>query len=134
MEDYATLPNSDLRRLLKGGTVYGDTVAIEMVACYGMSVGKEVFETCLWVGRFLECVDEYTYEKRVRLVYRLDVKMHLCKSARAKDGNVMQALLDKHGPKGTKKAPGPLFGISKHLWAALAVADYAADTCTGESK
>jgi hypothetical protein len=44
---------------------------------------------------------------------------------RAKDANIRQALIDKLGAVGTKKAPGPLYGISGHLWAALAVADYA---------
>ncbi len=98
-------------------------VAIEMVACYGMPVGKEVFDTCLWIGRFVQAS-----KIRTTLVYRKDVKMHLCHSMRAKDGNIRQALIDKYGPPGTKKAPGATFGISGHLWAALAVADYALST------
>lgn len=101
-------------------------VAIEMVACYGMSAGKEIFETCLMIGQLKEA-----FESRcvgVRLVYRMDVKMHLCHHSRAKDANIRQALIDKHGPPGTKKEPGKLYGIKSHLWAALAVADYAAST------
>lgn len=97
-----------------------DVIAIEMIASYGMAVGKETFETCLWIGRFMELA-----KREPRLVYRKDVKMHLCQSMRAKDANIRQALIDKLGVVGTKKAPGPLFGISGHLWAALAVADYA---------
>lgn len=100
-------------------------IAIEMVACYGMPVGREVFETCLLIGRMIEICEREGMP--VQLVYRKDVKMHLCHTAKAKDANVRQALIDKHGAPGTKKAPGPTYGISGHLWAALAVADYAAD-------
>ena len=107
--------NHALLRLLK--LVTADDVAIEMIASYGMAVGKEVFETCVWIGRFMEA-----FEGRVSLIYRRDVKLHLCGTVRAKDANVRAALLDKVGPQGTKAAPGPTFGIKSHAWAALAVA------------
>jgi len=97
--------------------------AIEMIACYGMAVGKEVFETCLIIGRLQEIIERNLCN--CRLVYRRDVKLWLCGTARAKDPNVAQALKDKHGEVGTKKNPGKLYGVKSHLWAALAVADYA---------
>lgn len=93
------------------------TIAIEMIASYGMAVGADVFQTCVEIGRFVEAA-----EGNVSLVFRRDVKMHLCGSARAKDANIRQALLDRLGPVGTKKAPGPLYGVKSHIWAALAVA------------
>lgn len=103
-------------------------VAIEMIASYGMAVGKEVFETCLWIGRMVQVAGP----ERVRLVYRKDVKMHVCGSPRAKDANIRQALIDKWGGKaeavGTIKKPGPLHGVKSHAWAALAVAVTAAET------
>jgi hypothetical protein len=40
---------------------------------------------------------------------------------------VRQALIDRLGPQGTKKNPGPTYGMRSHLWAALAVAVYAGD-------
>jgi len=100
-------------------------LAIEMVACYGMAVGKTVFETCVWIGRFIQAWDnDYTQ------IYRKDVKMFLCNSVKAKDGNIRQAIIDKFPPTGdgkipqvgTKKKPGPLFGVHDDIWAALGVA------------
>jgi len=100
-------------------------MAIEKVASYGMPVGREVFETVLWTGRFMEAFGINDCTK----IYRKDVKMELCQSMRAKDANVRQAILDRYpatgGGKtpqiGTKKQPGPLYGVSKHAWSALAV-------------
>lgn len=103
-------------------------VAIEMIASYGMAVGKEVFVTCLWIGRFIQCAGA----DRVGLVYRKDVKLHLCGSPRAKDANVRQAIIDLYGGKaaavGNKKQPGPLYHVKSHAWSALAVAITATQT------
>ena len=100
-------------------------MAIEMIACYGMPVGKTVFETCVWIGRFIEA-----YRGEHQFVYRRDVKHFLCNSVRAKDSNVRQALIDRFpatgGGKtpqiGTKAKPGPLYGFKADMWAALGVA------------
>lgn len=102
-------------------------LAIEMIASYGMPVGREVFETCVWIGRFQQA---WHLPEAVRLVYRNDVKLHLCGSPRAKDPNVRQALIDlfpatgggKVQQIGTKGRPGPLYGVSSHAWPALGVA------------
>jgi hypothetical protein len=64
---------------------------------------------------------------RIVLLPRKDVKMHLCGTPRAKDGNIRQRLLDLLGPQGTKKQPGPTYGVKSHAWAALAVAVTAAN-------
>jgi len=109
----------------------GDVLAIEMIASYGMAVGKEVFETCVWIGRFQQA---WHTPRAVLKVYRGQVKQHLCGTAKAKDPNIRQALLDKLGPQGTKKAPGPTYGVRSHAWAALAVAVTAAETMLGEAQ
>lgn len=104
--------------------VRDERIVCEMIASYGMPVGREVFETCVWIGRFVQVSRCYA------MLYRKDVKLHLCGSARAKDANVRQALLDLYGGKaavGTKKKPGPLYGFRKDLWAALGVAVTYAD-------
>ena len=120
------LPNPDmLARVqaggagLQGGSMGVDLLAIEMVASYGMPVGREVFETVIWTGRFQQA---WRDPESVRRVPRLAVKMHLCHSARAKDPNVWQALVDRFGPVGTKLNPGPLWGVKAHMRAALALA------------
>ena len=104
-----------------------DSLAIEMVASYGMAVGREVFETVRWIGRFQQA---WRDPEAVHLVYRQEVKLHLCKTVRAKDPNVRQALIDLYPATGggacpqigTKKQPGPLYGVSSHAWPALGVA------------
>lgn len=102
-------------------TADADLLAIEMVASYGMAVGKETFRTVWWSGRFAEAWQRRTGNLPTE-VYRQEAKLHLCRSTRAKDANVRQALIDRFGPVGTKKAPGFLYGVSSHAWAALAVA------------
>lgn len=116
--------NADVFRVLRCAPMEA-TLAIEMIASYGMAVGREVFETCVWIGRFQQA---WYDPGAVRLVYRKDVKMHLCGSPKAKDTNIRQALLDKLGPAGTKKQPGPCYGVASHAWAALGVAVTAQET------
>lgn len=105
---------------------------IEMVASYGMPVGAEVFETVYWIGRLCERWEALGAPDADR-VFRKDVKMHLCGDPRAKDSNIRQALIDRFGPGkekaiGTKKNPGPLYGITGDVWQALALACYWIDT------
>lgn len=100
-----------------------DIVAIEMVASYGMPVGKDVFETCVWVGKF-----EYILrDKQIRRIYRADEKMEICYDSRAKDSNIKQALVNRYAKhdfksgKGTKKNPDTFYGVAKDVWQAIAV-------------
>lgn len=118
---FGKVANDQLLGIIERSRNRSGHMAVEMIASYGMPVGAEVFETCVWIGRMIERWDlAYT------LVYRREVKLHLCNAPRAKDGNVRQALLDRWGGKvvamGSKKAPGPLYGISADVWQALGVA------------
>jgi len=112
------MPNHQLAAYLDSAS---SPVACEWIESFGMSVGREVFETVFAIGMFSQ------HAARMRLVPRRDVKMHLCSSVRAKDGNIRQALIDRFGVVGTKRNPGPLAGISQHRWAALSVAVTAFD-------
>lgn len=119
IDDYGILPNMEMANHVRAQHFVSprDAMVIEMIASYGMPVGASVFETCVWIGRFIE-----RWGAEPHLLYRKDVKMHLCQSTRAKDSNIRQALIDRFGPPGTKKEPGITYGLSKDMWAAFAVA------------
>lgn len=108
-----------------------DEVAIEMIASYGMAVGAEVFETCVWIGRFKQVAMDQI--GAVDLIKRQPIKIHHCKSPKANDSNIRQALVDRFAPgqknhgKGTKAEPGWFHGFHSDIWAAYALAVYAAD-------
>jgi hypothetical protein len=122
-------PNGEILEELTALTclAFPEQITIEMIASYGMAVGAEVFETCVWIGRFMSVQPTITDR-----VTRLQVKLHICKSPKANDSNIRQALIDRWGGDqvaiGRKKAPGPLYGFSGDVWAALAVAVTAAET------
>jgi len=137
-QEFAKVPNHQLlvdlsldNLLALHSTV--DLVVIEMIASYGMAVGAEVFETCVWIGRFQQAIADRT-GTTPELIKRHPVKMHHCHSARAKDSNITQALVDRFAPgatnhgKGTKAQPGWFYGFAKDVWQAYALAVYAADT------
>jgi len=115
-----------LRQVLPPDAYNGTHVVFEGIESFGMPVGAETFETVFVTGRLYELAFRCYGEKRVSRIYRKAIKLHLCGSARAKDANIRQALLDRFGgaavAKGTKAAPGPLYGVSGHGWAALALA------------
>lgn len=96
-----------------------DVLVIEMIASYGMPVGQEVFDTCVWIGRFKELA--IINNKKVDYIYRKEEKMNLCQSMKAKDSNIRQALIDRFGDVGTKKTPGWFYGFKKDIWSAYAV-------------
>lgn len=99
-------------------------LVIEQITSFGMPVGKEVFETVFWSGRFAQ-LWEHCGGSWSRMP-RKEVCLHICGSARAKDQNIRQALIDLYGGKeaaiGKKKNPGPLYGIKADEWQALGLA------------
>lgn len=128
---HGVVPNRDILIILQRGQISDDViehVAIEMIASYGMSVGKTVFETCIWIGRFIE-----RWSGPHTLIPRHDVKMNLCHTKNSSNANIREALIDRWGgvdiaignkklDKKIRTPKGPLFGIASHEWSALAVA------------
>jgi len=99
-------------------------LVIEMVASYGKVAGKSLFQTCVWIGRIVEASG-----LPVKYVYRKEVVTNVTGLSKGSDSSVRQAIMDLFGRDksviGTKKQPGPLYGFSKDMWAALAVWLYA---------
>lgn len=123
--EFGKIDNNELREKLLGDIKFFpiETMVIEMIASYGMPVGKEVFDTCVWIGRFMESYKcPFTY-----YIYRKEEKINLCGSMKAKDSNIRQALIDRFAQfdfkngKGTKKEQDFFYGFSKDIWAAYAV-------------
>lgn len=162
-EEHGIIPNKQLLDKIYMLSISKDcSVACEMIASYGMPVGKTTFNTVLAIGRFQEAA--LHYGTIFDLVYRKDVKTHICGSMKAKDSNIRQALIDRYGGEkaiGGKKCqkckgktwvgrgriecpecngngfyipPGPLYGITSHVWSALAIGVYWVDMNTYQNQ
>lgn len=117
--------NAEMLRILDALGGAADECVIEMTYGFGARVWKQVYETVFWTGRFAERWE--SRGRRARLVERREVKRVICGSSATKDRDVRQALILRFGPDveeaiGTKKAPGPLYGVRADEWAALALA------------
>ena len=145
--EHGFVKNEDMLALLRDDEwleTY-NKVGIEMIASYGMAVGKETFATVVWIGRMVEIVNGFREHAVIngrpdwawRLCYRKQIIKWFCQGAGAGDPQLRAALADRFpstggGTKpvwGTKKQPGPLYGVTgTHKLAALGVAVYAAET------
>ena len=124
--DFGKVPNDQLLDtiLARGLVKWPEVVAIEMIASYGMPVGREVFDTCVWSGRYSLAMA--LGGTAVEYVYRQEVKLNLCGSSRAKDANVRQALIDRFAThdlkngKGTKGNKDYFYGFRADIWQSYA--------------
>lgn len=122
--EFGKIPNKEMEDLISNMSGIGQIV-IEKIASYGMAVGREVFDTCVEIGR-LSMIAEMM-QIPVGYVFRKDEKLTICGSPRANDSNIRRALIDrfarhdlKNG-KGTKSDPDWFYGFKADVWAAYAV-------------
>lgn len=127
---HATLDNYELLRILPNMTARpqddpGPTLLVieemQMFASYG--VGKEVFDSVFWSGRFAQAWSP----RRFHRLIRSKVRAHLCHTNKGGDAQIRAALIERFGPYkeqaiGSKAKPGPLAGVVGHEWSALALA------------
>jgi hypothetical protein len=117
ISQFATVRNEVLVKALNFN-VEAAHCAIEQIRGYGIVAGNELFDTCWWSGRFYHEFGEH----RTTMLPRKTIATHLCGHARPGDKFIRQALIDRLGAPGTKRQPGPTYGVTGHVWAALAVA------------
>ena len=125
IDDYTLSKNDQCLTWLRKYDRANTICAIEQIKSYGNLIGDSLLETCVWNGRFREA-----WGTSVIWIPRKTVCGHICHNARANDANVRQALIDMFPPTGGGKTPqiglkhaeGPLYGMKRDLWSALAVA------------
>lgn len=112
--DVATVPNLQVLKYLR--TVPAEAcVVIENIEPYGAVVGREVFETCVWVGRFLQRARDVIGPHQVSRLPRRAVKKHLKVSGGDKE--VKAALV-----RMLERNPIEWNDLRSHQFAALAIA------------
>lgn len=118
IESHAKLALPHVRTLLNQYPSFSTTVVIERVSAGAIS-GKDILQTAEVVGRFAEFCE--LRRMAHHLLYRREVLAALGVGGGAsRDSLVRQAVLELHPEgTGTKKKPGPLYGVSSHAWQAL---------------
>jgi hypothetical protein len=118
----AIVENDYMITLIKRNHAAFDMILIEMIASYGMPVGKEIFDTCRFIGE-LEAYCK-VFDARYQLAYRKDVKLHHCGTLQSNDSSIIKALTTKYGEKGKKDKQGLTYGLAADMWQAFAIATY----------
>ena len=132
VEDKGRIANVEMMQGFMGDSEtffnnYYDVVVIEFPVPRGQLASKDLFETIFWIGRFSQACDT-----EMLRMDRKDVKINMCETMKAKDSNIRAACISRFehlvvGRKG--KCPvigaggceGPLYGVVKDIWSALAI-------------
>jgi len=129
--EFGKINNEELILKLIDFRLHTEYLAIEGMQNYGSAVGKSTFTTCIWIGRYLQRWEDIGGESKI--IYRRQVKSFITPGIKSNDSKIRTALIDmfpatgldsKGNPSsiGIKKSLGPLYGVSKDVWSALAIA------------
>lgn len=113
----AIVPNTKLLTYLRAIDPHA-CVVFENIEPYGMVVGRETLETCVWIGRLFQRARDVVGGTQVSRLPRRAVKKHL----RIKGGDkaVRSALIQRLGDE---RHPEDWYGkLKSHQWSALAIA------------
>lgn len=129
--DFDIRDNDEMSETLRGPVHSSDpvfgwgmpTVVIEDIEPRQQPLGRDVADTLRWIGRFMEAARPLP----VHLVTRRAVTAHhVDGGTRDADKRIRAAIIDRYGV-GSERKGGPLEGIVKDLWSALAIGLYWAD-------
>jgi hypothetical protein len=130
--------------VIHSGTTSNDEV---LMACYSQAAGhaqclaieepegmgqiaSHALLRAAWAGGGFERAWPRLARSPLRITRRMVVSELLRPATvkgKSQDSRIRQALIDRVGEPGTKRAPGPTYGVSSHAWSALAVAVVAWD-------
>lgn len=131
----ADVENEQVLKLVKEGEY--DRMAIECMQSYGSAVGAETYDTCIWIGRYMQAAIDRG--KPITRVYRGEEKQLLIPSkknglpplpehaGKTADAQIRAALIarfarhDKRNGKGTRINKDVFYGFQGDMWAAFAV-------------
>lgn len=111
------MPNDDLLALI--GTADYNVFAFERLAPMGFCVGKEVFDTIEWNGRFRHAA-EIRNGVTVFPITRKQCVVHHTGSAKGGDSAIRTAMIARFGKEN-------LPGVTYDVWSALALSAFASD-------
>lgn len=120
------LDNQELLDILWGRSHNCDPVILEGISSYGGKVGKSIFDTLFWSGRFYEAASKTCFHAPDRIL-RVSVRSHICGNVNHGDKDIRKALIerfaahDRKNGKGTKNNPDWFYGFANDEWAAYAV-------------
>lgn len=125
LEEFGKIPNTALLDAVI--SAHYDVLAIEEITSYGMAVGKTIFDTVFWAGRYAQVAKDR--KLAYVLLSRKRVKLHICQTLRANDSLIRRKMIDRFGVVGTKSAPGYFYGFKSDVWQAFALYVTLADLC-----